>query len=516
MDIGLNILEKKRKYDSVDSGTTIGSGNGEDNRKLLAKLWRLRPTSEENSRSKSSENVDDEYLTNTVDKRQKESKRPKYGFLYTIDGFSTVDQLDSWAENHGLINDDLVNLRRIQLLCDEIIHRDVRELSDVENVSGDFSRVSNDVSIKCVANDFQPTFSINERRITGKADKGSEDVQPYSSFESRGRIFSENEHHFGDHFTVINTDTDNIETEDGFIDENESESHAANSTPQTIERLTELDGFPDVLVSKMKVSKLNQNQSIPESTSRILKLISINVGGLRSKLKSPDFMKMICQCDIVAVQETNLRDYDDFEIPDFALYYQNRSISLTKRRSGGTAFLVKRRLCQYVLGIKGESFLVQGLLISKDLLNIDHDIYCGNVYIPPLGSRFSSKNPFRELQAEIAHCRDTPILLLGDFNARTGSLSDGYPMKRRNADVARPNKYGEQMIEFCKNNALMILNGRFGEDLKSPKPTRHKSAIDYCVSSVAIRDIIQDFSVNDFSRSFSDSHNVIAITIGPC
>ena len=493
MDIGLNILEKKRKYDSVDSGTTIGSGNCEDNRKLLAKLRRLRPTSEENGRSKSSENVDDEYLTNdTVDKSQKVSKRPKYGILYTIDGFSTVDQLhvDSWAEKHGFINDDLVNLRRNQLLCDEIIHRDVRGLSDVENVSGDFSRVSNDVSIKSVANDFQPTFSINERRITGKADKRRGDVQPNSSFESRSQIFSENEHRFGDHFTVINTDTDNIETEDGFIDENESESHVANGTPQTIERL-------------------------PESTSRILKLISINVGGFE-KLKSPDFMKMILQYDIVAVQETHLRDNDDFKIPGFALCYQNRPMSLTsERRSGGTAFLIKRRLCQYVQMIKGESFLIQWLLISKDVLNINHDIYCGNVYIPPPGSVFRSNNPFRELQAEIAHCGDTPILLLGDFNARTGSLPDGYPMKRRSADGAI-NQYGRPMIKFCKKNDLMILNGRFGEDFKNPKPTRHKSTIDYCLSSEAIRDIIQDFYVNDFSKSISDSHNVIAITMGPC
>ena len=87
---------------------------------------------------------------------------------------------------------------------------------------------------------------------------------------------------------------------------------------------------------------------------------------------------------------------------------------------------------------------------------------------------------------------DQNVLLLGDLNSRSSQLSDivktdsficdvygnqelyrenmeiikcfddcKLPLSRKNDDITTYS-YGQQLIEFCKNNNIFILNGRFG------------------------------------------------------
>ena len=45
-----------------------------------------------------------------------------------VDDFSTIEQLNHWAAQHGLINDDMVNLRRLQIMADAVSNQ--RERTD--------------------------------------------------------------------------------------------------------------------------------------------------------------------------------------------------------------------------------------------------------------------------------------------------------------------------------------------------------------------------------------------------
>ena len=57
------------------------------------------------------------------------------------------------------------------------------------------------------------------------------------------------------------------------------------------------------------------------------------------------------------------------------------------------------------------------------------------------------------------------------------------PTERKNADL-HTNSYGYQLIEFCKNNDLFILNGRVGDDVNPPKLTcKNSSTVDYVIST---------------------------------
>ena len=161
------------------------------------------------------------------------------------------------------------------------------------------------------------------------------------------------------------------------------------------------------------------------------------------------------------------------------------------------------------------SKLVLLFTVSKRILGPNtksDDFSCGVVYIPPYGSRFASADPYTEIQQEILRfCGDSKnVLLFGDFNSRTKDLSDfmevdgfisdvfgtenllsenasmydcfeknNIPFVRKSAD-ASVNQYGYSLIDFCKSNSLVILNGRIGTDFVSPKLTcKNKSTVDY-------------------------------------
>lgn len=77
--------------------------------------------------------------------------------------------------------------------------------------------------------------------------------------------------------------------------------------------------------------------SVKHETS--IKICSINVGGLKSKLIIPGFLVFIKQYDIVAIQETKLDNLDTITVEGFKMYHSNRS-EIAKYRSGGTAVLI--------------------------------------------------------------------------------------------------------------------------------------------------------------------------------
>ena len=59
-----------------------------------------------------------------------------------------------------------------------------------------------------------------------------------------------------------------------------------------------------------------------------LKFLSINVCGLKSKLKIPEFISLINSYDIIGVQETKLDNADCVTVPGYTVVCQNRQKTL--------------------------------------------------------------------------------------------------------------------------------------------------------------------------------------------
>ena len=300
--------------------------------------------------------------------------------------------------------------------------------------------------------------------------------------------------------------------------------------------------------------RLGQNDNIeancvPSQTGKTqLRILSLNVCGLVSKLKCPDFLSLINGYDLIGLQETKTDDVDSYiEIPGFEIFFHNRDC-ISRYRSGGMALIVRKSLVPFIkLDKHSQSKLILFFTISNSVYgtgNSNEDLRCGIVYIPPHGSKYASTDPYLEIQEELFRfCGDSKhILLFGDFNSRSKDLSDftnfddfisefygtqdlleenaksldcfeccNIPLNRKSADKV-VNSYGYNLLEFCKSNNLFILNGRIGTDYEAPKLTcKNKSTVDYFLSSPYVFEYIENFCVHEFSSLFSDAHSPVSL-----
>ena len=82
------------------------------------------------------------------------------------------------------------------------------------------------------------------------------------------------------------------------------------------------------------------------SATCCLKIVSLNVCGLMSKMKYPEFCEMLVSNDIICLTETKMVDLDSFDFDGFTCFMKNRSIYKTK--SGGIALLVRNQILNMV------------------------------------------------------------------------------------------------------------------------------------------------------------------------
>ncbi|CAG2246714.1 unnamed protein product [Mytilus edulis] len=168
----------------------------------------------------------------------------------------------------------------------------------------------------------------------------------------------------------------------------------------------------------------------------------------------------------------------------------------------------------------------------------------GCIYIPPENSKYSSEEAFTEIEEELLFFSHdiNNIALVGDFNSRTGHMSDiveidenlfdmldivnaseimnentlcvnnfikkGIPLERYSEDKIIVNNYGRKLIELCKRCSLCFANGRLHQDKFIGKNTcKDASLVDYLILSPDMFDLVIEFEILDFDPTLSDVHN---------
>ena len=227
-----------------------------------------------------------------------------------------------------------------------------------------------------------------------------------------------------------------------------------------------------------------------------LKPVSIaflNVCGLENKLCVPEFIEHVQKYEFFACAETKCNFYDDKQIEGyvpFANDFINENLSC---RSGGVCLFVRETISNNCSVLKSKhNQYVLWIAIGQVLVGV--------VYVAPEGSKYSVVDLYEYLEQDITtHLIEnelTSCFLIGDFNARTGLLSDVVEMPNelvnfciddesseiifenkytcgpRLSSDKNVNKHGKKLLSLCKGHNMQIVNGRFGK-----KPHKLKTLV---------------------------------------
>ena len=169
--------------------------------------------------------------------------------------------------------------------------------------------------------------------------------------------------------------------------------------------------------------------------------------------------------------------------------------------------------------------------LCKDVLSTLRDLYICAVYIPPQNSTYYKNNydtldpesvtPIDHLENEIAQFQDTgDILLLGDFNARTGNKCDFMDNNNllNSSEVYNVlNKYSDPNIvklgRAQRNNSdqKKNQNGRTLGDSGGDSTSFHyngNSVVDYGIAGENLLPLCSYFMVSPTSNSISDHADI--------
>ena len=195
-----------------------------------------------------------------------------------------------------------------------------------------------------------------------------------------------------------------------------------------------------------------ENSVIPVSKEifSTVSLTSINVGGISSKFRYHVLSNYIQKFHIIFIGETKLQRIPQGEFPDYDIFSFKQ-----KTRMHGLSILLKKDFFAYRKTLKGKSKCVLWLLLGSSENKLFFIV--GSVYIPGYNSKFADQNDFDIISEDILSFRDTykcPVLLMGDYNSRTGNLCDQVDLpdptvyKRRNCDK-KVDVYGRNLVRMC-------------------------------------------------------------------
>ena len=203
---------------------------------------------------------------------------------------------------------------------------------------------------------------------------------------------------------------------------------------------------------------------------------------------------------------------------------QKKSNIKKGRASGGLLIYCKEELAKYITRTKKTDYYVWLNIDKSIFFNLQKSVKVCVAYNPPESSKYCNKEIYDEISADLLarSNSNSPVIMIGDFNSRTGDLQDfedtdekhikhtvgrkTFPKLRKNQDQTI-NNMGRNLIELCKAHDLQILNGRSIGDssgsLTFYDSNQGASAIDLAIASDPIVKKVKTFTVHnpvDYSK----------------
>lgn len=256
-----------------------------------------------------------------------------------------------------------------------------------------------------------------------------------------------------------------------------------------------------------------------------INLLSWNIHDIRlkdvgPKTLLPEFLDITKNKDILCFQETK----DPIKIANFRCFNSNRPSS----RSGGVCIAVKNEISKGVCLVNTTKCPdIVAIRLKKHCFAMSSDIIIINVYDSPTNSSYkkSKDDDLSTLDYVSDVIEKIPpnnnILIVGDFNARIGTLIDrgedhfdpssdyqqhgtqfyGNLPPRSSKDL-KINPNGRPFLDFVTSNNLAIMNGRtLGDVIGNFTCIKYNgcSLVDYVCSSMNMTNKIRSMFVGDLS-----------------
>ena len=266
--------------------------------------------------------------------------------------------------------------------------------------------------------------------------------------------------------------------------------------------------------SKKKIRRSKKKNSEQQN----IRLVSINARGIKSKLCSLKQVARDLEPDIVALQETHLREEEKISIQGYEWIEGNRS----KQSGGGVGFLVCKNLLRNVIREPSinypDKMEVRWVrLILKDRQHLCMGVFYGKQETYQNQDTLDEYNTL-ENQINSFLAQNHQVILLGDFNAKVGNdsngISGGDPAVSRN---------GKMLLDLIQNTQTVILNSQpfcTGKWTRvNTKNTSERSILDYVIVSPALLPFIKTMAIDEaeeyklFSRKSKSDHNCIYLDI---
>lgn len=267
---------------------------------------------------------------------------------------------------------------------------------------------------------------------------------------------------------------------------------------------------------------------------------SINVGywnihGYTSKVigqkvRDREFLDIIGDCDVIGIGE--IQSSSKIDIEGYISIDQKIRDKTTNgpKIAGGIGVFVKKEISHLVELIPNDNEDSIWVHLKPELTKYSESVYLGTFYVSPANKNNKSYDFLKSVNEEVYRFMNKgAVLIQGDFNARTASDKDfaeffeedpilggkGESQVNRNSEDKNKNPRGEELLDLCKLNNLLIANGRKPGDLFG-KFTCHNwngsSVVDYMVFSECLYSIITRFLVGNYIPWLSD-HCIIKTSL---
>ena len=189
-------------------------------------------------------------------------------------------------------------------------------------------------------------------------------------------------------------------------------------------------------------------------------------------------MSVVDHSDFIIL--TEIGNCSDLEIAGYKYFVQCSTPNKSRkggRNSGGRALFYKNNLHKNISITKSTQNYIW-YRIKKGYLNSMKDTYVCDIYKPPCNSKYFDLESFDQLEQDITDLSSTgSIILMGDFNSRTGKYSDtvsqegnnaitndqsesAFQRTQRNSFYNVLNSHRKRLLEISKNLDLRMTNGR--------------------------------------------------------